>query len=172
MTADRPRLLLYPYAAQRIERRARMSPSRETGGLLLGFRVAASIHAVDAVEVRDRSASRNRYVLRKSLADGALAAYLAGLHDDSPVGYVGLWHTHLACAGPSLTDRLTLRGEAAGLTDSVALLVFARCDNGWKPYAYTSVKSGRPRVAVADVDYPSGSSGNGSPVGGENDGST
>ena len=94
MKADRPHILLYAEAVLRIERRARMSPFRETGGLLLGFRVADDVHAVDAVEVHDRAASPNRYLLRKRLADKALSDYLAGLPEDSAVGYVGLWHTH------------------------------------------------------------------------------
>lgn len=125
--------------------------------------------------MRSRSATARRpevAMYSESAPPTGLAAYLACLCEDSPVGYVGLWHTHLACAGPSFTDRLTLRREAAVLTDSVALLVFARCATGWKPYAYASVKGGRRYVTVAEVDYPSGSSGNGSPVGGENDRST
>lgn len=173
MTAGGPRVVLFPDAARQIERRARMSPARETGGLLLGCRVADDIYAVDALEVRDRGATRSRYVLGKRAADAALEGYLADLPDDSPVGYVGLWHTHLACAGPSFTDRLTLRREAAALTDVVALLVVARCTGGWKSYACVSAKRRAwRRIAVAQVDYPSGSSGNGSPLGGGNDGST
>ena len=54
----------------------------------------------------------------------------------------------------------------------MALLVFPRCGVGWKLHAYVSSKHGRRRIALAEVDYPSASSGNGSPVGGENDRST
>lgn len=172
MTSRRPVVSVYPGVARRIERRAQMSLSRETGGVLLGFRVDGGIHVVDAVEIRDRQATRTRYVLRKWAADAALADHLSGLPDDSPVGYVGLWHTHLACAEPSPVDRRTLRREATAVSGPLALLVVARCKDGWQLFAHLSGQSRRRCTVAVDVDYPSGSSGNGSPLGGGNDGST
>ena len=59
--------------------------------------------------------------------------------------------THLACTGPPVTDRLALRREASGLTDSVALLlVVARCSDDWKSYPYVSLKRRLRQIAVAD----------------------
>ena len=172
MTSRRPVVSVYLDVARRIERRARMSPSRETGGVLIGIRADEGLHVLDVLEIRDAQATGIRYVLRKQAADAALAAYFADVPGDSPVGYVGLWHTHLACAKPCLIDRGTIRREAAAFSGPVALLVMARCGGGWRPFAYLAGQPGRHRIAAAELDYRSDSSGNGRPSGREKDGST
>jgi integrative and conjugative element protein (TIGR02256 family) len=131
-------------ALRTVERRASRSPHRETGGLLLGFRAGTDVHVADVIEVRDPSATRTRFTLSEKKREAALARYLDGLDRDSPLGYVGTWHSHPANAGPSWTDRQTFRIETVTAPDTVAMLVIARSRDGWVSYAL--LPSGRCRI--------------------------
>jgi len=129
-------------------RRAERSAHRETGGLLLGFRAANDVHIVDIIEIRDRSATRNRYLLREKRREQELVRYLADVPSGSPVGYVGTWHSHLADVGPSWIDKQTFRREVWTAPDLVVHAVLARSQEGWHPYVMIGI--GRLRIQYPD----------------------
>jgi hypothetical protein len=98
-------LIITERALHIAERRAQRSAFRETGGLLLGFRVARDVHVVDVLEIRDPAATRTRFTLLEKRREDVLIKYLTELPLDSPIGYVGTWHSHLADAGPGSISR-------------------------------------------------------------------
>lgn len=134
------------------ERRAHRSNHRETGGLLLGFRSEHDVYVVDIIEVRDPSATPTRFSLPEKRREAALSSYLEALPSDSPVGYVGTWHSHPADVGPSWRDRQTFRLDALRATDLIALMVLARRTSAWHPYLLLGGgRFGRPGVGAPQV---------------------
>jgi integrative and conjugative element protein (TIGR02256 family) len=127
---------------RRAERHARLSRTREVGGVLIGFRAGEDVHVEDVVPVDDASSTGTRFRLRSGPREEAIANYLSRRPKGSMLGYVGTWHSHLADVGPSLTDRRTFHRELWSARDVVALVVVARFDGGWHPYAL----AGRPRL--------------------------
>lgn len=116
---------------------------KETGGILLGFRSDQGLHITGAIEVTDLRATKHAYRRAHRRASKLLAAALADQPSDSPVGYVGEWHTHPAPAGPSDIDMHAIAATALAATDQIALVVLARCDDEWQPI-----------VAVAEPQPP------------------
>jgi hypothetical protein len=103
------------------------------------------VHVVDVLEIRDPAATRTRFTLLANRREDVLNKYLAELPRDSPIGYVGTWHSHLADAGPSWLDRQTFRREIWTARDLVIQMVLARSATGWRPYTLI----GRGRMGIA-----------------------
>ncbi len=142
MSDDARRLEVAPSAWAKIIELATVDPRLETGGILLGWRIETGIHIAKAMHVPDRTARRTRYQRRHSIAEGALANALDLLPSDSPVGYVGEWHTHPALVGPSRVDRKELRRISRKTENEVALLIAALDDerDGWAAFGLTAAR--------------------------------
>ena len=106
---------------------------KETGGILLGFRSDVGVHITGVIEVPDPRATRNRYQRSHRRATTLLSAALTGQPSDSPIGYVGEWHTHPAPVGPSGVDLGALAATALAAADQITLVVLAREDEEWRP---------------------------------------
>lgn len=137
------RVVMSGEALRRAERHARRSPTREVGGVLIGFRAGDDVHVEDVVPVDDARSTRTTFRLRKGPREKAITDYLSQVGKGSVLGYVGTWHSHLADAGPSLVDRRTFHRELWSAPDVLALIVVAaKPDGRWEPYAL----AGRPRL--------------------------
>lgn len=114
---------------------AEASLPNECGGLLIGFRVNKDVHVEHVVLVPPARAGRTRLLLSKHARERELRRALRRLPADSPLGYVGTWHSHPGPQGPSFIDRTTARVEGATALDLIALLVVRRKPSGWSPSA-------------------------------------
>ena len=114
--------------------------SVETGGILLGFRERGHIQVVGVAEVPDPAATPTSYTFRCEAAQSRLDEIRRHFPADSPVGYIGDWHLHLANSPPSLTDRrsATRLGRQYGRT--MASIVVARCEDEWIPYGLVTTR--------------------------------
>lgn len=133
---------------------ASLQAERETGGILLGWRHSSGVYVSDAVEVPDRRAGRSQYVRRHGLASESLNRFLDTLPAQSPVGYVGEWHTHPAPQGPSRIDRRRLKGISRHLHDDIALIVASHDprSGAWKPQGLCA-RAGRVKPAHIDITH-------------------
>jgi integrative and conjugative element protein (TIGR02256 family) len=104
---------------------------RETGGILLGHRVDAAVIVGQLLQVPDKEARPAKYLRRHALAQQALDRVMALERPDSPLGYVGEWHSHPGDVGPSRQDVKELRASARQLKDAVALVVLCREGHSW-----------------------------------------
>lgn len=162
MTTDHRVIDMTDTAWAEVVKRAGADPTRETGGILLGWRHPGGIHVEQALEVPDRQAGHTWYRRRHVPAESALAAALNQLPEESDLGYVGEWHSHPAPIGPSFTDRRELRRVSGNTRHEVALLVAAYdpASSTWVPFGLT----GRRRrirqagVHVATQEQPGGKS--------------
>ncbi len=104
---------------------AHKASPHELGGILVGWWEGSSTAVVvEFLPVPDHAAGRSRYERRHSLAQEQLNAYLAS-RDDSRLGYVGEWHSHLALQPPSRADRSELEAIVRLSRKQVALIVLA-----------------------------------------------
>jgi integrative and conjugative element protein (TIGR02256 family) len=135
----------------------------ETGGILLGFRTPELIVATRAVTVADPHSTRHDYLRRHRKAQARMAI---GRGDAPPVvGYVGEWHTHPACVGPSRTDLRALAAIARLAHGPVVLIVLANptealaqvygriasCQNARPVSATNTVRIDEAEVAITEV---------------------
>lgn len=155
MTDNLRRIGLAAAAWELLVDRASVNEMQETGGILLGWRREDGIHIEQVIEVPDRNAAHTLYRRRHVPAQAALSEALAGLPADTPVGYVGEWHSHPALVGPSFLDRRELRRISGKTANEVALLVGARNKRtgGWAPFGLTAARR-RIRQARVDVIGP------------------
>jgi integrative and conjugative element protein (TIGR02256 family) len=96
---------------------------KETGGILLGFRIPDGLVVTRFLLVEDRDSSTHSYLRRRRPAQRQLNA--ARRHAGPATGYVGDWHTHPHDVSPSSSD---LRSIAAARRDAggpVALVVLS-----------------------------------------------
>lgn len=104
----------------------------ETGGILLGWRTAESIHVFKVLEVPDHGASRTSYLRGHSSAEAALRTELVRLTDSPAVGYVGEWHSHPVTLPASPQDGRELKEIARLAGGAIAMLVVVRAAGaGW-----------------------------------------
>ena len=152
MTPRRCQIVVEPVCWSAITDSAAQQTGRETGGILLGWRHSTGIYVCDAIEVPDRRASRNQYVRRHGPASESLNRFLDTLPAQSPVGYVGEWHTHPAPQGPSRADRRQLKSISQHLHDNVALIVASHDprSGAWKPRGLCA-RAGRVKPAHIDI---------------------
>lgn len=105
---------------------------KETGGILIGYRTADGVFVTGAIEVRDRRATRTSYRRSHRQATKRLAEALELEAPDSPVGYVGEWHSHPAPQPPSGQDLTALAETALVATDDIVLVVLSRERDEWR----------------------------------------
>lgn len=137
---------------------------RETGGILIGFRVGADVYVADALEVTDNKSTYCRFVLRRDARETALKQYLNGAPPECPFGYVGSWHSHPADVGASGRDIKTLRQEVREAPDIVAIIILRYiADGSWTAEGAIGLRASafrhnrgrrrgsRPTVVTTDV---------------------
>lgn len=122
----------------------------ETGGILLGWRSPAGIVVIAMAEVPDPDAGPTNYRLRVDAANEVLAGHLATLPLDSPVGYVGSWHSHPGRARLSPVDLRTLHQDHESQGGPVAMLVLHR-PPAWRQDWWSSDGPLRPARSVQMV---------------------
>lgn len=108
-------------ALQNMRKAGRRALPRETGGIVLGFRLDDQVVITRALLVPDLASTGHEYELRTAAATAQLLVVRAQLPE--VVGYVGDWHTHPADVPPSRTDIASLKAAARKATDVLALLV-------------------------------------------------
>ncbi|MER5539555.1 Mov34/MPN/PAD-1 family protein [Streptomyces mirabilis] len=101
---------------------ASASGRTETGGLLLGWWEGDALVVRYAIEVPDPDATTSSWTRAHHRAQDALDRALADL-DHPWLGYVGDWHTHPACCGPSSQDEQSICNASRGYSQPLLLLV-------------------------------------------------
>ena len=84
---------------------ARRSHPIETGGILVGVHVDGQPWITSAIEISSPDRGRRHF---KIPAGATQRAVLSARQGDPRLGYLGDWHSHPKCLGPSPTDRATL----------------------------------------------------------------
>lgn len=172
---ETPRILIADDSLKKAVLRAARHAPTEAGGILVGYRHESDVHVVSMPTVPGAMASRHRFVMTEEERETALAVALGDAPQESPLGYVGTWHTHPAPSGISWIDRRTLRKQARQSSDAIALVVLVWNQLEWHPHGRVS---GPGRQTSREADILSSSphqpipSGYGNPDGGARDGST
>lgn len=96
---------------------------RETGGILLGFRIPDGLVVTRFLLVEDTGSSTHSYLLRRRPAQRQLDA--VRLHAGPAVGYVGDWHTHPKDVGPSRSDVRSIAAAGRDAGGPVVLIVLS-----------------------------------------------
>ena len=122
----------------------------ETGGILLGYRLGRTIAVVGVAEVLDPAASTAAYTLRTIEAQTVLDDARRHFPPESPVGYVGDWHTHPGRALPSHVDRRSVATLGSHYRKPMVGLVAVRNRSGWTPHGQLAVRS-RARSCPVEV---------------------
>jgi integrative and conjugative element protein (TIGR02256 family) len=172
---ETPRILIADDSLDRATLRASRHAPTEAGGILIGFRHDSDVHVVSMPTVPGAMASRHRFVMNEQEREKALSEGLGDAPEDTPLGYVGTWHTHPAPSGISWIDRRTLRKQARQSSDVVALVVLVREPSDWRPHgrvAGPGRQSSRGAEVLAWSAVQPTPSGNGNPDGAVRDGST
>jgi integrative and conjugative element protein (TIGR02256 family) len=133
---------------------------RETGGLLIGYVVGATLHIVEASPPGPHAEHRPTAFTR----DGAFSQRLLDARVSASDGvndYVGEWHSHPFAMGPSAKDVASMRRisvRSSYQCPSPVMLLCRRSRRTWRIEAYQwdgSRLAPRPLVLVDDVG-PSG----------------
>lgn len=120
-------VILHTEVSESISSAAAAAGSTETGGLLLGWWDAGTIVARHAVEVNDPEATVSSWTRDEGRAQQRLDEALVDLSHPW-LGYIGDWHTHPACCGPSRQDEQSIR-RASHEYDQPLLLLVHRADD-------------------------------------------
>lgn len=150
---DQPTVLIAERAAADLRRHARKAHPNETGGILLGVRTAGRPWIVQAIEILTGDRGRHHYRLPAGTTTGAVRdARLS----DPRLGYLGEWHSHPADAGPSPTDRATMRRLSLRNPRTGLVLIIVRHGIGgqWLDVRETSLPFLRCRATVNTGDLP------------------
>lgn len=99
----------------------------ETGGILLGWWDGKTIVVEDVAEVTDTEATSHSWTRHEDKAQEILDTALTQA-SNSPLGYVGDWHSHPAICDASSTDIKSL--QRASRQYSKPLLLVVRMSNG------------------------------------------
>jgi hypothetical protein len=129
----------------------------ETGGILLGWRIVGGLYVAHVVEVPDAQVHHASYRRRHREAQKALQQVLAELPSDTPVGYVGEWHTHPAPVGPSCSDRRELKRFSRSAGGPIGMIVWAfdPHSDGWSPHGVCA-SEGRQARAQVEIEEDAG----------------
>lgn len=105
----------------------------ERGGVLIGLAVGRAPWITQAIEIPG-DAGPAHYVLP---AGKTRAAVLAARNDDSRLGYLGEWHSHIGSDGPSSIDHATMRAvswylERRGRVRGPVLVLVRRTATGYQ----------------------------------------
>ena len=126
---------------------------KETGGVLAGWRTSDGLHIVQMLEVPSAKATRTRYVRSQNRANAVLKAFLQGLPAESPVGYVGDWHSHPETQGASRTDLHSIAEFAINDGLPLALIVMVRSADRWELDAWeASAINRRATLRIANTE--------------------
>jgi integrative and conjugative element protein (TIGR02256 family) len=115
---------------------------RETGGILLGFRIPDGLVVTRFLLVEDTGSSTHSYLLRRRPAQRQLDAVRR--HAGSAVGYVGDWHTHPKDVGPSRCDVRSIAAACRDAGGPVVLIVLS----------YTGSKLAHTHARIASRTNP------------------
>lgn len=96
---------------------------RETGGILLGFRIRDGVVVTRFLLVEDENSSTHSYLRRRRPAQRQLDAVRR--HAGLAAGYVGDWHTHPEDVGPSRSDVRSIAAACRDAGGQVALIVLS-----------------------------------------------
>ncbi len=130
---------------------ARAALPNETGGILLGWRIASGLHVAQAAEVRDPDATTHGYQRNFAAAQELLRASIANQPSDSVLGYVGEWHSHSAPVAASTADLRWIRHLARDLGGPIALVVASLTADSWR---LSGTLAGRFRTQPAVIKEP------------------
>ncbi len=133
---------------------------RETGGLLIGYVVGATLHVVEASPPGPHAEHRATAFTR----DGAFSQRLLdarvsasdGVHD-----YVGEWHSHPFAMGPSAKDVASMRRISMRSSYQCPFPVMLLCRRSWRTWRIEAYQwdgrqlALRPLMLLNDV-VPSG----------------
>lgn len=108
----------------------------ETGGILLGWRSQDGVHVARPIEVPDPHATSHGYQRNFALAQAALWATLANQPSDTPLGYIGEWHSHPAPVAASGIDLRAIRHLARDVGAPIVLVVASLTANTWRLSAH------------------------------------
>lgn len=128
---------------------ARLFHPRETGGILLGYRIGASIVVEDMVWVPSEPEA-SQYRRSEESASRVLREYL-GAKQAGLVGYVGEWHSHPTIHSASVQDVTELAALAAlSPGPTLAMIVLGMSPDEREPFGYVCARHGFPvRVPIA-----------------------
>ncbi len=101
---------------------ARAGAPQETGGILVGFGSRDGLHVVGMPVVGDPTASGCSYTRWEVTAQATLDQ-VRSASGHPALGYIGDWHSHPMDAGPSPTDRASLRRAASQFSRPIGLVV-------------------------------------------------
>lgn len=127
-----PLVALAPDVVSKLSVLAQMALPLETGGILLGWYQLDDIHVADAIVVPDPSATATSYRRGRVEGNEVLAAYMMDHPEDTPVGYVGEWHSHPGSAGPSPLDMLSFLNITQSANQPLAQVVMTLQHDGWQ----------------------------------------
>jgi proteasome lid subunit RPN8/RPN11 len=99
----------------------------EAGGILVGVRGADRPWITHALEIPGATAGASHYVLPAGVTRPLVRCVR---RVDPRLGYMGEWHVHPADAGPSETDRSTLR-RIAGKSHRPILVIARRAPDSY-----------------------------------------
>lgn len=128
----------------------------ETGGILLGYRERGKLCVVGVVEVPDPGATPTTYTLRSAEAQKLLNKLRSWMPAQSPVGYLGDWHSHLGNSAPSQIDRQSLSRLGQQYRGRMAGIIVARHSDQWHPHGLIAtrfrIRSCSVRVLQKEVE--------------------
>ena len=124
---------LAPQAIAKLSTFAQAALPLETGGILLGWYEHDDIHVADVVVVDDPSATATSYRRGREEGNMALATYMKSGPVDSPIGYVGEWHSHPGPSGPSPLDTSSFIAITGTAKRPLAQVVMTLHGHEWRP---------------------------------------
>lgn len=119
-------------AAADLQAAAHAALPNETGGILLGWRTASGLHVAQAAEVPDPGATTHGYQRNFDAAQSLVTMTLAHQPADSPLGYIGEWHSHPAPVAASHADLRWIRRLAWDLGGPIGLVVASLSTDSWR----------------------------------------
>jgi proteasome lid subunit RPN8/RPN11 len=125
----------------------RLFHPNECGGVLIGTRSSHGLLVHDTLHV-PWEPELVRYVRGHALAQALLDSYLACHPADSPLGYVGEWHSHPTVHSASEQDLKELSCIGRRVGNTVGLIVIGADSEVVRPYAYTCGADGVPAIAT------------------------
>lgn len=146
-----PRCRIKKAALRRAQTVGDRAVPKEAGGIVLGYRDGDEIVVTEMLEVTDVRATGSAYHRNHSDAEGVLAAARCNQAPDSPVGYVGEWHSHPLPAHASATDKRELDRIGSRAKGPVVLIVLVRHPDEWR--AEVRVSNGRQQKSVEFLVY-------------------
>lgn len=131
-------------AQKSIVQAAESALPRETGGILLGYRLPSAVVVTKAHEVVDRDATPTSYTSDGSLIQAALDELSPG--EPPKTGFVGPWHAHPADSPHSSIDMQALKRITRQYSEPIVSVVAVRTVDGYRLDAHVARKVRATRV--------------------------